>query len=371
MGTMREYRDNIEPHRPFEEIHEFQGSISKGEKTIEEQHFIIRYPTHRPGQIHGRIMGRDTREAADTFAALMRRYGSRYSIRSKPSEGTTRRYESDNAILRSSGSRNWPRDYSPSMVGVLGYLELQDFTVWIDRKRDGAKRQIALALAGPRDFWDLHWGREWSYTGEVKLQHDSVPVEIPEEEVSAKLEPHFILSKSVLEDGHEVSVEDNYDSLVFETTADPGGLSDDTFRESSTELANDLLLLASIGARRRLDWFSFHFAKSDGIQQYVRTRSEHFEASVGPTDPLVQRADAISFLGTGLKALRQLREHGFDLSISLITALTAHTSDLLEQRFLFLFMALEKLKDMYAASQKLDNNLGVSHLCYAHLNLSS
>ena len=349
-------QNQIEPSRPFEEVHEFQGVLTKGERSIADQHFIVRYSTRRPGPIHGRILGEGSRATGERFSSLMRQSGLYSAIRSKAEGADEPVLESQRVRLRSSTTRFWPDSYTPSMVGVLAVLELDEFKVSTAFQREEPKRQISFSLAGPRDFWDLSCIRERSFIGSTRIEPRSIRIQDPKDELSVKLTPHFVYSTVVLEDGHRVPVEDSFDSLIIETEFSCDVLDDEQFRSRAIAIADDIMLLASIGARRKLDWFSYGFGATDRFEEYVRTRLDRFEDSVGPQDPLVTRAEVEEFLSKTLAAYRHHQDQGFDLRWPLITTLTAHTSDLLEQRFLFLFMALEKLKDMYASREKAYSN---------------
>ena len=72
----------------------------------------------------------------------------------------------------------------------------------------------------------------------------------------------------------------------------------------------------------------------------------------------MDRSQAFDFLTLAVQALREHRDSDFDLYLPLITVMTANTSELLEQRFLFYFMALEQLKDMYAQKKGLVRTVG-------------
>jgi len=283
------------------------------------------------------------------------------SLRSKDTERGGPIYESNKVFVRSSEGRLWPEEYGSRMVGVIAELEIEELTRTYKREPGENERRISFALAGPRDFWPLGWLRSRSYTGEVGFGHDPPSVEIPNP-TRAKLQfaPHYVFSSISFDDGRELGIEDYYHSIIVKTDLPPTEIPDDEFQCQAIKIVDDLLLVASVAARFWIDWFSFQFVASSKLVDHVRSRRESFVESVGHHDTLVDRGKAFDFLTIAMQALREHQDSGFDLYLPLITVMTANTSKLPEQGFLFYFMALEKLKDMYAKKEGLVRTVGSS-----------
>ena len=352
--------DRINP-RPFEAVHEFQGTLTKGRSVLSDRHFVVTYSTRQPSLIRGRILGEESRDEADRLSALMNQPGIYGSLRSKDTEHDGPICESNKVLVRPSRGRRWPIEYGSKMVGVIAELETEELicTRTYRRKQDKTERLISFALAGPKDFWPLYWSRLQSYTGETKFKHNPPSVEIPNPTgANLQFAPHYVFSSISFDDGRELGIEDYYHSIIVKTDLPSTEITDDEFQSQAIEIVNDLLLVASVAARYWIDWFSFQFVASSKFVDHVRSRRESFVESVGHRNTLVDRGQAFDFLTIAVQALREHRDSDFDLYLPLITVMTANTSELLEQRFLFYFMALEQLKDMYAQKKGLVRTVG-------------
>lgn len=350
--------DRVDP-RPFEAVHEFQGTLTQGEIVLSDQHFVVTHSTRQPSLIRGRILGDESRNVLYRLSALMNQPGIYGSLWSKDTERGGPIYESNKVFVRSSGGRLWPEEYGGRMKGVIAELEIEELTSTYEREHGENERRISFALAGPRDFWPLGWLRSQSDTGEVGFEHGPPSVEIPNP-TRAKLQfaPHYVFSSISFDDGRELGIEDYYHSIIVKTDLPPTEIPDDEFQCQAIKIVDDLLLVASVAARYWIDWFSFHFSASSKLVDHVRSRRESFVESVGHRNTLVDRGKAFDFLTIAVQALREHRDSGFDLYLPLITVMTANTSELPEQRFLFYFMALEQLKDMYAQKKGLVRTVG-------------
>ena len=347
--------DRVNP-RPFEAVHEFQGTLTQGEIVLSDQHFVVTHSTRQPSLIRGRILGDESQNVLDRLLALMHQPDIYGSLRSKDTERGGPIYESNKVFVRSSRGRLWP---GGRMKEVIAELEIEKLTSTYEKDYDEKERQISFALAGPKDFWPLYWSRLRSYTGETEFKHDPPSVEIPNPvEAKLQLAPHYVFSSISFDDGRELGIEDYYHSIIVKTDLPPTEIPDDEFQCQAIKIVDDLLLVASVAARYWIDWFSFHFSASSKLVNHVRSRRESFVESVGHRDTLVDRGRAFDFLTIAVQALREHRDSGFDLYLPLITVMTANTSELPEQRFLFYFMALEKLKDMYAKKEGLVRTVG-------------
>ena len=348
--------DRVDP-RPFEAVHEFQGTLTKGKSVLSDWHFVITYSTRQPSLIRGRILGEESRDELDRLSELMRQPDFYGSLRSKDMDRDGPIYESNKVFVQSARRRLRPKEYGSRMVGVIAELEIEELTSIYKRERGENERLISFALAGPRDFWPLRWIRRQSYTGEVGFMHDPPSMEI-HNPTRAKLQfaPHYVFSSISFDDGHELEIEDYYHSIIVKTDLSPTEIPDDEFQSQAIAIVDDLLLVASVAARFWIDWFSFQYAASSKFVEHVRSRRKNFVESVDHRGTLVD--EVFDFLAVAVQALREHRDSGFDLYLPLITVMTANTSELPEQRFLFYFMALEQLKDMYAQKKDLVRTMG-------------
>ena len=345
--------DRINP-RPFEEVCEFQGTITKGDYELSDWHFEIMYSTRKPGIIRGRIKGEESREELEHLGELMIQPGNYAKLRSKTTTPNGPIYESDKVFLRSVRERVSPAEYGNRMVGDVAEFDVEELTLtdFVSRQ-DTDERLISFGLSGPRDFWPPSI-RMREYTGKVKVKHKPLNIEI-DNSARAKIqaEPNYVFSSISIDDGHELEISDYHYSIIVKTDVSSTEISDDTFQSQATEIVDDLLLVSSVVSRSRIDWFLSYFQASNKFVSRVRSLRGDYVDEIGyhgDYDRLYERNRFLreGFLSVAVQALRKHREDGFDLYIPLINLIAANTNEPLEQKFMLYFMALEKLKDMYA-----------------------
>ena len=345
--------DRINP-RPFEEVHEFQGTITRNDYELSDRHFEIMYSTRKPGIIRGRIKGEESREELEHLRKLMIQPSKYAKLRSKITTPNGPIYESDKVFLWSVGGRGWPTEYGNRMVGDVAEFDVEELTfTYFVPIQDTDERRISFALSGPRDFWPPSI-RMPDSTGKVKVKHKPLNIEI-DNSARAKIQaqPNYVFSSISIDDGHELSISDYHYSIIVKTDVSPTKISDDKFQSQATEIVDDLLLVSSVVSRSWIDWFLSCFQASNKFVSRVRSLRRNYVDEIGYNgdyDHLYERNRFLTegFLAVAVQALRKHREDGFDLYIPLINLMAANTNEPLEQKFMFYFMALEKLKDMYA-----------------------
>lgn len=342
--------------KPFYRRREFQGTLSKAGKNIEDLHFIVDYAENKPDKIKATIVG--NRTDSDRISALMRQ-GAPYSeIRSKAYEGCYEIIRSSRARIKQAQNRHWPNEYGDRMVGKICDIELQELKIDISvDNKDRDERGICFYLAGPRSFWPLHWSQARSYTGAVDIEIDPLQIDIPNP-IQAKIElsPNFLYSPIRLEDGKEAEATDYVLIIEIKTDLSIEDLSDSDFINSAIQIADDLTLLASFASRKHIKWFQYDYYSPKRIRHFVRYISESFVDDVYFGDLLIMPGEAKEFIQSSIINLQNLREKKIDLFLPIINVLNGHESQYLEQQFILYFMSLEKLKDMYAIDRDINSN---------------
>ena len=145
-------------------------------------------------------------------------------------------------------------------------------------------------------------------------------------------------------------ISDYRPSIIVETNELPKERSDDEFQSLAIEIVNDILLVSSMVAGCWIDWFSWEFYSSDKHVYHVRSLERDYADEI-IHDCGERRKFLEGFLAKAVQALRDHKKEKFDLSIPLGNWITARTEPP-EQKFIFYFLALEKLKDMYAKNNK-------------------
>ncbi len=154
----------------------------------------------------------------------------------------------------------------------------------------------------------------------------------------------------VSDDGYGFEISDYYPSITVKTNESPKERSDDEFQSLAIEIVNDILRVSSMVAGCWIDWFSWEFYSSDKHVYHVRSSERDYADEI--RHDCGERGKFLEgFLAKAVQALRDRRKEKFDLSIPLGNWITARTEPP-EQKFILYFLALEKLKDMYAKNNE-------------------
>ena len=134
---------------------------------------------------------------------------------------------------------------------------------------------------------------------------------------------------------------------------------DEELGESTTEVADDLCLVASLASRSVVNWhrYTLHGAVD---RDYRRALFENDESMREGEGMVFHGGGSELLLPGALDELQRWRELGVELRGPIQTVAHAHRIPVLEQRFTAYFQALEQLKDMFATSRNLEFILGTS-----------
>ena len=351
----------------FEKVHKFQGIIEHEQKEVlKDWSFEVRHSTRKPSIIQGHIKGEIGRiDELRNLIQMMSR-GRLDKIRSKNTEEEPN-YEANGVFIREVSHPLSERRES-KMVEDVALFEVEEFTVY-HRIANQDERQISFALSGPRDLFspvlltkrnfkkeiepgdaysdpDLLEMMEKKGIEAIETRHFYRPLNIDIcNDLNIRVSPEYV---SDYEHGFEIS--DYYPSITVKTNESPKERSDDEFQSLAIEIVNDILLVSSMVAECRIDWFSWEFYSSDKHVYHIRSLERDYADEIRP-----DYGERGKFLeGSLAKAVQALRDHKkekFDLSIPLGNWITARTEPP-EQKFILYFLALEKLKDMYARNNE-------------------
>ena len=356
----------------FEKVHKFQGIIEhKQKEVLKDWSFEVRHSTRKPSIIRGHIKGEIGRiDELRNLVQMMYR-GGPAKIRSKNTEEDTK-YEANGVFIRQASSP--PPRYESRMVEDIASFDVKEFTSYhrIANRDGGANRDerlISFALSGPRDFfspvlWTKRHFRKKIEPGDAYFDPDLLK-KMEKEGAEAIETRHFyrplnidicnllnirVSPKYVSDDGHGFEISDYYPSITVKTNESPKERSDDEFQSLAIEIVNDILLVSSMVAGCWIDWFSWEFYSSDKHEYHVRSLERDYADEI--RHDCGERGKFLEgFLAKAVQALRDRRKEKFDLSIPLGNWITARTEPP-EQKFILYFLALEKLKDMYAKNNE-------------------
>ncbi|MYC72067.1 MAG: hypothetical protein F4X17_15290 [Gemmatimonadetes bacterium] len=356
----------------FEKVHKFQGIIEhKQKEVLKDWSFEVRHSTRKPSIIRGHIKGEIGRIDELMNLSRMMYQGGLAKIRSKNTEEDTK-YEANGIFIWQASSP--PPRYESRMVEDIASFDVKEFTSYhrIANRDGGANRDerlISFALSGPRDFfspvlWTERHFRKKIETGDACFDPD-LPEMMEKKGIEAIETRHFyrplnidicnllnirVSPEYVSDDGHGFEISDYYPSIIVKTNESPKERSDDEFQSLAIEIVNDILLVSSMVAGCWIDWFSWEFYSSDKHVYHVRSLERDYADEI--RHDCGERGKFLEgFLAKAVQALRDRKKEKFDLSIPLGNWITARTEPP-EQKFILYFLALEKLKDMYAKNNE-------------------
>ena len=349
----------------FEEVHKFQGTVYTKHHKLSDWSFEIGHSTRKPSIIRGRIKGEIGREEELMTLGRMMHQGGSAKIRSKDTE-----YEANGVLLWKGLPPSPWRD--GRMVEDVALFDVDEFTrcCRITNRTDMDERLISFALSGPRDFWPLKIITQEHFRKVEADDADFDPdlLDLMEKEGTKVIETRRfykplnidicnllniqVRPEYVSDNGHGFEISAYYPSITVKTNVSPEEISDDEFQSLAIEIVNDILLVSSVVAGCRIDWFSWSFCSSDKHVDHVRSLGGDYADEI--RHDCGERKEFLEeFLAKAMQALRSRKEEKFDLSVPLGNWITAITEPP-EQKFILYFLGLEKLKDMYENKRELN-----------------
>lgn len=345
MITMRLF-----PDQPFAETEEFLGSLAQGDAISHELHFAVQFNLARNDAIKGKILGNPA--TYDKVFKLFQLTGLPLQLRSESTiEGATQ-FRSDEIFLERISRPYAGFERSPEAVGAVAEFELGSFTFTTETSSANlTARKVTFLLTGPTVAWDARWVTLPSHSGETELVYPNPKLELQNEPLfDIRVLPRFFYSRTLSPEGYDLNT--HALSLQFSTLASTTELSDDDLLLHAKSIVDDLVLLSSLMSRRWTAWYAYLLETPRMIKWHLkRTRDcsakepQHHETMLAP-------GEMRSFLTSALPYLRALRSQHFDLSMPIVYCVAGSEARHVEEQFTSLFLALERIKDLFARSNK-------------------
>jgi hypothetical protein len=336
------------PRQPFFERHECFASLIRGNQLAEGLHVIIEYPLHIQGDIVGHVIG--NRATYDKIHAVSHIKGP--GIRFESQSGKHSPYDITSAHVRVHESSR--RYIATDLQGTSTYVvsELLFNEIYIKQHlgtRQSIDRHLTFFLAGPSTFWGTLEVVEQSPTGDRKSVVHNKQIHLAEEfPFTIEVYPHHLYAKTEAPESYEVST--RVFAVDFHTSKSREELNDDKFEEESKSILEDLLLLASFASKKWISWFRFQLLTQDFILNSIRRTRETTGTAADYFDLLIEPEQGRDFLKSAFTSLRTLRAKGFNLFMPLVYYISGCEAKYVEEQFAILFLALERLKDMFVRS---------------------
>jgi hypothetical protein len=324
---------------------ELIGSLARANHIVNGLHIFVEYRKDREGPIYGYILGDG--ETAERLEALMQGTDGFYRLEARPI-GKLNPFVSSNTVLLRNISMRGRRDDSElnRIQYQIAQLEFQDIKEEKQLASAPGEQIVSFSIRGAREFWPAFYSRTLRYDGNVETKQKLVTISIDGFR-NVRVGFHFIYDQAEVAGTNGTFVTDAF-ALNFYPDVTSGKLSPADLVNLCVSIADDLLLLASVVSRRWIQWDRYMILSNDSLIRYVRTIRPANTERIWREDLLIMPNDCVQFLETALLEYRALKKAGMDLRLPLIYLVSAHERETLESQFVNFFLALEKIKDLYA-----------------------
>ena len=351
--------------KPFVEICECSGTLFSDR--ISESHLQVEfvYSFVEQNRITGRIFG--TVETYNNLVKLISDGILSLSFRSLTKSATEVVIECETILLDTVTRERWGTNQDGEPRYLVATLDPMDFRITTPIRREPREhRYLKFYMAGPQLLWRGLSNEDWSSDENHRTRIQFKPIEdkwhLPNS-IVIRLEEFE--DKGNSPDGYQVktsliSVEIRED----ETTT---SLSDDELLVSGRELVDDLSLLISFATRRWTSWIRYLYASGEKSQSYMRQTRQCSKQDVDDRITLLYPSQVSVFVSRALPKMRELRRAGTNMFMPILYYVSACEAIYTEERFAFLFLCLEKLKDSYASASGLSTILRADDIEYENL----
>ncbi len=341
-------------NQPFYKTYEACGTLSKGTQVVEKLYLKISYSLIHGGRIIGEIIG--NKDTYDQITDLNKVPGNKLEF-----VGKEYRFPDLYSFKGQANIRTIiPLPRTPqNSTGIIAEISFSSLKIKVGKSNKRNKtRDIIFYLAGPRTLWCAPTSRSLSSTGEASCDISNSIIELDNEiPFSVEIELKYQHDRSP--EGYELAT-DIY-ALHLKPKDILNKLSKKKLIDLGEKLVDDLTLLVSFLSRKRVLWFKYMF-RGKAIEEYIKQTPSCSSVAADTSDICLRFRDIRIFLRKGLTKLQQLREENFDLQLPLIYHIAATETTHLEEEFAILFLALEKIKDMFAIREELTENLSGNEL---------
>jgi hypothetical protein len=337
---------------PFVERLEFVGSLKQGDKIADGLHIVLQYSLLREGDITGTVLG--TTQTFKELSKVSHLPGPTLQMASEQREHWNTRIWSNEVLWGRVTNKPF---YGTEMSHKVADLTFHDLTI---EKRlhlsESKERHLQFFLAGPRSLWTIYETGDISVTGEEDFEVKDAAIELNEQfPFEIEVRPWYFYDRTAPPD--EFQLKTSVLVLHFKTEKSPEELSNQDFITTATSVAEDLIQLVSFLSKRWITWYSYQLQTNNLLLTFVRRARECSPKEVDIHGSVVPPVQARQFIKTAFTKLRSLRTSGVNLHMPLVYFVSGVEAKYLEEQFSILFLALERIKDLFAINERMQTSL--------------
>jgi hypothetical protein len=357
--------EKIFPQRPFVEQLEFIGSLNQGDISADGLNVILQYSLIKENEITGSILG--TRETFSKIKKVFDLPGPTLQMHSQEREPWNKIITSDIVICERIS--NHP-DYPLEMLFKIADLRLDNLTIKETFSLDDLKeRHLDFFLCGPSNLWNVIEIGGKSFNGEEKIEVKNSKIELSEAfPFDIEVKPSYFYDETAPPESFQIKT--SVFVLHFKTLLPATELSNEEFIKRAIFVTEELTQLVSFLSRRWATWFRYKLITNKLSQTHIRHARECSSQAIHYDNAIVPFHQAREFLNIAFTNLKKLRDSQIDLHMPLVYFVSGLEAKYVEEKFSVLFLALERIKDLFANENGMLNNLANSHFRRLRCKLS-
>ena len=345
--------DPLTPPLPFTERHQFRARFVRPGGYTDPVQVALDYSLVSPSDITGVVLGGPEAQRAiwEATSAPNRSFVSEPPEPPEPgTPGIQRKIHSDQAVFTTLTGINTATEGLVRRAASMRCFDLTIEETWTEGHE--LARAAVFYLYGPSSIWNLRPTVDSFLRGPTEYTNTDLGIAIGplrvsvDEEVRRKTDPddeHLLLQRSVY-------------ALSILTDATPDELSDEVFLADARQLADDLLILASLASKTWIDWFRYTMYSGRRTVHHVRSTAREPESGFRSYDRMIVEPPMLrEFLQTALPRYREARD---DLHLPILTHVGTKDVRYADAQFLSQFSALEALSALNARRDGADRILG-------------
>lgn len=344
--------DELFTQEPFYEKKSFIGVIEKGDLHIGGLQIQLQYSLIKENTIDCWVLGVD--DTFDKLRQLMTPPYDNVKLIVENAEQQRIVISSDSVYLKNLHGR--PYYQSQNAVNVAykaATLDLRDLKIEYKIDEKIPERHLTYFLCGSRTYWPVHMARERNINGDIKNEYVDIDNEIHHDrfEIKFKLWHYF----DDVEKPIKYEAVANIMAIEIVTKENEEAYNDERFINDARTFVEDYLAIYSFISKSRISWFGYQLETNKSFKQYYRRIVEVERRDTSFNQGLVEYNEFGKFSVIAMENIGKLKEHDMNLHMPILYYISSFETGFIEDKFALSFLALEKIKDMYAVKENIYN----------------
>ena len=344
----------------FDETHEFRGELRSASKKVEDLQFRISYSLAAPGHIKGEIIGPEA--LRNELSVLQTSADPFLKLKSTAPDVFGQSIYSETATI----SLAFTTDPRTSLLGLVGKYASDDAFVHsiaeinfqslvVSKVSPSAETQrpcVNYYMGGDKVFWRMLLLQESNATNDPSLNERGCTLRL-EDDLPFEIQ---LIPTDLKRWDHERELRLTKDLWLLRFTEHNESKSTEQNNLSilRRQVVDAISVAVSIATARRADWFRIEDCRGKVPARLVVSREAIRDMSSYPSaGPFNTAGSEMDFLRRAVRSYRALVADNLELEMPVDYWLRGRMSGDYRECFILIFMALERLRDMWSISKGL------------------